>query len=136
MHKDIRWKQRFDNYKTLLDHMETVFAAFRKDPENPVNMFALIQTFNLGFELAWKLMKDFLLTEGLDPKFPSEVLKEAFATKIIEDGQVWFDMRDHRNKMAHFYDIDHAKELVEIFSSSYLPAFRALEAYFQKEPVS
>jgi nucleotidyltransferase substrate binding protein (TIGR01987 family) len=32
------------------------------------------------------------------------VVKEAFAARILSDGQVWIDMLDLRNLLSHTYD--------------------------------
>jgi nucleotidyltransferase substrate binding protein (TIGR01987 family) len=35
---------------------------------------------------------------------PKAVIQAAFAAGLIQDGQVWVDMRLHRNMLSHSYD--------------------------------
>jgi nucleotidyltransferase substrate binding protein (TIGR01987 family) len=43
--------------------------------------------------LAWKTLKDYLETNGVNANFPREVIKEAFRYNIIEDGEVWMSVK-------------------------------------------
>src|SRR5882762_554043 len=65
-----------------------------------------VQRFEFTFELGWKTLKDYLEDSGLvlDQITPSSVIKQAFAAKIISDGQLWIDMLRCRNLMSHTYD--------------------------------
>ena len=44
---------------------------------------------------------------------PRQVLKDAFAAKILPDGQVWIDMLDHRNLLSHTYNLAKFEEAVK-----------------------
>ncbi|MEI6034698.1 MAG: nucleotidyltransferase substrate binding protein [Verrucomicrobiae bacterium] len=37
------------------------------------------------------------------PVTPRQVVKDAFAAKLTEDGQIWIDMLDHPNLLSHTY---------------------------------
>ncbi|HEY5959353.1 MAG TPA: HI0074 family nucleotidyltransferase substrate-binding subunit [Polyangiaceae bacterium] len=65
-----------------------------------------IQRFGFAVELAWNTLNDFMEYEGrkLETVTPRSVLKEAFAARILSDGQVWIDMLNHRNQLSHQYD--------------------------------
>ena len=88
MNPDIRWKQRFQNF-------DRAFALLRQALESgPSGLSMLekegvIQRFEYSFELAWKTVKDFLEAGGLviAPVTPRQVLKDAFAAKVIANGQ-------------------------------------------------
>ena len=58
--------------------------------------------FGVRVELAW----NDLAYSGVvvAPVMPRSVIKQAFAAKIISDGQLWIDMLDCRNLMSHTYD--------------------------------
>ena len=77
-------------------------------------------------------MKDFLEEGGLilSPVTPRQVLKEAFAAKVLADGQVWIDMLDHRNLLSHTYSCVVFEEAVEALAARYFPAMDALHAFF------
>ncbi|WP_200086690.1 HI0074 family nucleotidyltransferase substrate-binding subunit [Salicibibacter cibi] len=57
----------------------------------------LIQLFEVTFELAWKVFKDYLEAEGYIMKSPRQTIKQAFQMGIIEDGHTWIDALSDRN---------------------------------------
>lgn len=131
---DIRWKQRFQNFDRafvlLRDAMENGPSAL-----NPLEKEGVIQRFEYCFELAWKCVKDYLESGGivLATVTPRQVLKEAFAAKILPDGQVWIDMLDHRNLLSHTYDPASFEKVVEAIHTRYLAAFEQLHERLQPE---
>lgn len=134
MTPDIRWKQRFQNfdraYVLLRDAMENGPAAL-----NPLEKEGVIQRFEYSFELAWKTVKDYLEDGGIifATVTPRQVLKDAFAAKLISDGQVWIDMLDHRNLLSHTYNQANFEKAVEAIHVRYLPAMEALHDFFLQE---
>ncbi len=60
----------------------------------------MTQRFEYSIELAWKTLKDYLEHQRvvLPQVTPRTVIREAFAARIIDDGQVWMDAR---NRMSH-----------------------------------
>ena len=78
--QDIRWKQRFENYKLALGNLtEGIEISKPSDLEKS----GIIQIFEYTFELAWKTMKDYLKEADIEVIFPREVLKTAFSYEII-----------------------------------------------------
>jgi nucleotidyltransferase substrate binding protein (TIGR01987 family) len=77
-------------------------------------------------------VKDFLEAGGLviAPVNPCQVIKVAFAAKVLGDGQVWIDMLDHRNLLSHSYEITVFEKAVEAIAARYLPAMEELHVYF------
>lgn len=131
MTQDVRWKQRFQNFDRAYNLLREALAR------GPAALSALekegaVQRFEYSFELAWKTVKDFLEAGGLiiAPVTPRQVLKDAFAAKVIADGQVWIDMLDHRNLLSHTYDAAKFEKAVEIIAARYLPAMGDLHRYF------
>lgn len=129
MTEDIRWKQRFDNLHRAYDRLHQATAANADQPDNDLIQMALIKAFEMTFELSWKTMKDYLVYGGIDAKLPREVIKQAFANDIIVDGQMWIDMLENRNQIAHTYDEARARETVRQICRSYLPALEQLYRY-------
>jgi nucleotidyltransferase substrate binding protein (TIGR01987 family) len=76
-------------------------------------------------------MKDYLDAEGAvsDPVTPRQVIKEAFAARVVPDGQVWIDMLDHRNLRSHPYDAAVFDLVVATIAERYLAALRLLAEY-------
>src|SRR5438477_440218 len=54
-------------------------------------------------------------------------------TKVIEDGQVWIDMLNHRNLLSHTYDCAMFEAAVEATADRYLPAMATLRQFLSKE---
>lgn len=100
--KEIRWRQRFQNLSKAYRQFHQ--AMTRIDQLNTLEKEGLIQRFEYTFELAWKTMKDFLESQGVTAGYPREVIKSAFHYGLIKDGEVWMDMLEKRNLMAHTYD--------------------------------
>jgi len=98
---DIRWKQRFQNFERAVTLLE---QAMQLTTLSEIERVGLIQFFEMSFELAWKLLKDYLEAEGFTVKSPRATLKQAFQAGFIADGHIWMDALQDRNLTAHTYD--------------------------------
>jgi nucleotidyltransferase substrate binding protein (TIGR01987 family) len=128
---DIRWKQRFLNFDRAL----ALLRDGLKDGPADLSLLekqGINQRFEFSFELAWKTAKDFLEEDGavITPVTPRQVLKDAFAAKILSDGRLWIDMLDHRNLLSHTYDCAVFEQAVDAIAARYLPALEELHRYF------
>ena len=130
---DIRWKQRFQNFEKAFQLLERALSI-----ENPseVELGGIIQFYEMAFELAWKLMKDYLDEQGFLVKTPRQSIKQAFQIGIIANGHVWIDALDDRNITTHTYDEATAMKVVSTIRKSYFPALRQLYEHFQTEMLS
>jgi len=134
MSLDIRWQQRFQNFDrghVLLREA----VAHGPSALSPLEKEGVIQRFEYTFELAWRTVKDYLEENGLviSPVTPRQVLKDAFAAKVIADGQTWIDMLDHRNLLSHTYDSAIFEKAVDAIAARYLPAMVAVHEFFIRE---
>ena len=124
---DVRWQQRFESFDRALALLS---AALQQGPAalNQLEKEGAVQRFEYTLELAWKTVKDYLEASGvvLAAVTPRQVIKDAFAAKVVADGQVWIYMIDHRNLLSHTYDPVNFEEAVEAIADRYLPAFRSL----------
>jgi nucleotidyltransferase substrate binding protein (TIGR01987 family) len=134
MNPDIRWKQRFQNFdracgllREALARGPSVLSVLEKE--------GAIQRFEYTFELAWKTIKDYLEEGGLviSPVTPRQVLKDAFAAKVLTDGQVWINMLDNRNLLSHTYNVLIFDKAVNAIAAHYLPAMEELREFFAKK---
>ncbi len=128
---DIRWKQRFQNYNRAL----FLLSDALKDGSEKLSLLekeGTLQRFGFTFELAWKLMKDYLEESGIiiNPITPKQVIKQAFTAKIISDGQVWIDMLLSRNLMSHTYDFIKFETIAKDVEQKYLTSMKQLEKFF------
>ena len=119
---DIRWKQRFQNFNKALSYLED---ALKIDQPDMVQKAGLIQFFEISFELALKVLKDYLEEQGKpELKFPREVIKEAFQAELIGDGHTWLKALTDRNLTSHTYNEAIADEVVSEIRSMYFPMLR------------
>ncbi|MBZ9637330.1 nucleotidyltransferase substrate binding protein [Clostridium sp. FP1] len=114
--KDIRWKQRFENFNKSYKLME---KYSKQKITSELEKAGIIQFFEMTFELAWKVLKDYLEAEGYVVKSPRETIKQAFQIGLIDNGHVWIDALANRNLTTHTYDEALAdkmtKEIVELY---------------------
>ncbi len=136
MNPDIRWKQRFHNFDRAFVLLR---EALERKPEalSLLEKEGVIQRFEYTFELAWKTLKDYLEEGGLviSPVTPRQVIKEAFAAKVISDGEGWINMLDHRNLLSHTYDHSVFEQAVKAIAEHYLPAMEKLHEFFIEKSV-
>jgi nucleotidyltransferase substrate binding protein (TIGR01987 family) len=131
---DIRWQQRLSNFERALALLS---AALIDGPAalNQLEKEGVIQRFEYCFELAWKTTKDYMEANGVlfAVVMPRQVLKDAYAAKVIADGAVWIAMLDHRNLLSHTYNPVVFEEAVEAIHRQYLPAMEQLFSFLQQE---
>ena len=116
--KEIRWKQRFENFNKS-------YTLLKKYSSGPIvtelEKAGIIQFFEMTFELGWKVLKDYLESEGYIVKSPRETIKQAFQVGIIENGHVWIDALSNRNLTTHIYDEELANKMTQEIIKIYLP---------------
>ncbi len=129
---DIRWQQRFQNFNRAFILLRSAFEGRSREQFSELEQEGIIQRFEYSYEFAWKTMKDYLQENGIviTPVTPRNVIKEAFAAGMIENGQVWIDMMLHRNLLAHTYDFSKFKEVLEAVENQYLAALSTLHEWF------
>jgi nucleotidyltransferase substrate binding protein (TIGR01987 family) len=129
--QDIRWIQRFNNYKKSLGYLEQALQIVNPDI---VQKAGIIQFFEMSFELAWNLIKDYLEEQGfVDVKSPRAALKKAFEMNIIENGHDWMDLLLDRNLTAHTYDEQKATDMELLIQNKYFPILKALLNSFKQK---
>jgi nucleotidyltransferase substrate binding protein (TIGR01987 family) len=126
--EDVRWRQRFCNYRRALARLEEAVGLTRRRELSDLERQGLIQAFEFTHELAWKTLKDFLQARGVANLFGSrDTTREAFSQGLISDGEAWMAMIRHRNLSTHTYDEAAVLEIVGAVGASYLERFQALE---------
>lgn len=121
---DVRWQQRFDGYKKALAQL----AKFiEKGDLNELERQGLLHAFECTYELAWKVMKDFLVDRGNKDIYGSrDAIREAFSVGLIEDGGTWMDMLADQSRTSHAYNEETADEIARNVFQRYFPLFSAL----------
>jgi nucleotidyltransferase substrate binding protein (TIGR01987 family) len=96
--------------------------------ETDLSRDAAIQRFEFCFELAWKVIRERVRTEGLDCQSPKGCLKLAYKNGWLGDETGWLAMLEDRNRTAHTYDEALAKDVYRRLSA-HLPLLQALDEY-------
>ena len=126
MEQDIRWKQRFANYKKAVGQL-TEFIE--KGELNKFEEQGLIQCFEYTYELAWNVMRDYLEYQGFVKMTGSrDAIRFAFNNNLIEDGENWIKMVDDRIKSVHTYNQETADNIEEKIYSIYFQLFIDFES--------
>jgi nucleotidyltransferase substrate binding protein (TIGR01987 family) len=128
--QDIRWKQRLHNYNKAMLQLNN---ALDVEAPNILEKAGIIKFFEMSFELAWKLMKDYLEYQGFqEVNSPRAVIKKAFESQIITNGHTWLNLLADRNLAAHTYDDQKASELEHLIRHKYIEELRALQLHFNQ----
>ena len=123
-HEDVRWQQRFANYRRALEQLE---GFFEPPALNQREQQGLIKAFEYTFELGWNSLRDLLRSQGNAELLGSrDTLREAFRLGLISDGEAWMLMIQDRNLTSHTYNRATAELIAAHIGSSYLPCFLAL----------
>lgn len=127
---DTRWKQRFENFEKSYKLLE----KYSKQPiTTDLEKAGVIQFFEVTFELAWKVLKDYLEAQGYVLKSPRETIKQAFQIDLIVDGHSWMEALSKRNLTTHTYDEAFADKFVIEIKQIYVPLFTSLYEKLAKE---
>lgn len=131
---DIRWRQRLSNFDRAFTLLRDAMAH---GPEalNQLEKEGVIQRFEYCFELAWKTTKDYMEANGFvfAVVTPRQVVKDAYAARVIADGQVWIAMLDHRNLLSHTYNPIVFEQAVQAIHQRYLDGLAQLHAFLVQE---
>jgi len=128
-----RWIQRFDNYLNVLRHLENFVTIKETRPLSTAEEFAVIKVFELVFECAWNVLKDFLQESGHSQIYGShDAIRLAFRTGLIENGEIWFDMIKKRNNTTHAYDEEVAQAVSLVVSDEYMKEFEHFRSTFEE----
>ena len=131
--KDIRWMQRFDNYRKALrllgQAVEIVSQRVNEDEAvEDLLKEGLIQRFEYTHGLAWKVMKDYAEYQGYtDIRGARDAFRKAFEMGIITDKR-WMESIADRNLTSHNYDDETAEAIYEAVVNVYYPLFVQLES--------
>ena len=129
--QDIRWIQRFSNFKkAMLTLSEAADLADTRALSN-LEQQGLIQGFEFTHELAWNVLKDYLEEQGFVGIIGSKnATREAFKNALVTDGEVWMDMIKARNMTSHTCNTELAQEIAADILQRFYPAFEAMAATF------
>lgn len=97
---DQRLQERIADYMKALNQLE----KSTKQPKNEFMRDSVIQRFEFTYELAWKMLKLILESEGIIARTPKETFQEALQADFISNGNEWSHLQKQRNLTTHTYD--------------------------------
>jgi len=130
---DIRWSQRFENFTKAIELLNEIsFLDITKI--SMLEKEGIIQRFEYTLELAWKTLKDKMISDGLELDLisPKMVLKEAYKAKYLENIEIWIEMINSRNLLSHIYDFETFERLVPEIKFKYISVINDLHNFLQK----
>lgn len=132
--KDMRWKQRFYNYQSALSRLEEAASIVSESISEPLPREAvqllkegLLQRFEFTQELAWKVIKDYLLYQGTEGIMGSrDAFRTALKLGLISDER-WLNSITDRNITSHAYDESEAGIIYDNVIKVYIPLFKEFQ---------
>jgi nucleotidyltransferase substrate binding protein (TIGR01987 family) len=108
---------RVNLFERALSRLEEALAK----PEDPIVRDACLQRFEFTFEMAWKALQRYAMTEGIECVSPRDCFRAGFRLGVIDRDAQWMAMVEDRNRTSHTYDEDSAKAIYRA-----LPGYAAL----------
>lgn len=132
---DIRWEQRFSNYRKALSMLRKAVEIIENEIESNEDLDdidellreGVIKRFEYTHELAWNVMGDYAKHQGfLDIKGSRDAIRYALKHGLVSDEE-WMDSITDRNRTSHTYDENTAHEILEDIIHIYFPLFNLFE---------
>lgn len=135
MEVDVRWLQRLDSFRKACRRVLEITESDKKpDDLSELEQEGLVQRFEYTYELAWKVMQDFLKYKGYDfPLGPNGTLQKAFEDGLITHHDAWRRMNKARGTTSHTYNEGDAREIVENIYNEYSELLKSLAVKLEEE---
>jgi nucleotidyltransferase substrate binding protein (TIGR01987 family) len=126
--KDIRWQLRFTTFAKAFGRLKEAIDA---EALNELERNGLVQRFEFTLELAWKVMKDFLVDKGFAFKpSPKDTFRQAQEGGFIDYAQELIDGLDLRNELSHDYSGEKFERAETVLRNQIFPALTNLHQFF------
>ena len=140
--KNMKFGLSEETYEEMLEKRKKVLAKATErlkealnEKETEIAIDGTLHRFEFTFELAWKTMKDLMEYNGIieTTGSPREVLRTAFQSGLIEDGETWIDMMLDRNKLSHLYDEETSRKIYKDIKEKYIVLIEKLNKELEKQ---
>lgn len=120
-------KPLFNDLQKAIQKLEEALALEKTE----ITRDSAILRFQLCFDLAWKAIKAYGKTQGVECYSPKSCFQAAFQVGLIDYDEKWLAMIDDRNLITHTYE---EKTADEIYSKlkEYLILFQKLATELSK----
>jgi len=121
--------QHSKDYQRMLAQLVEGVTISRQRPLTRMEKQGLIKAFELTYELALNLIKDYIAFQGCALIADTHgAIREAFRCGLITDEEDWMTMINSRNSASHVYDEETTNSLVEIIANRYLGLFESFHS--------
>lgn len=128
--EQVRWKQRFQNFEQAYQVFLRRHLEFQENRDKEAYQMALVQSFGIVLEIAWKTLKNYLEYEGYEEfKNSKHAVRTAFQDGIIQDTEVWMKAIQIRNLTSHVYNLNVLNETLDFIDSEF--SFALKDLFFQ-----
>jgi nucleotidyltransferase substrate binding protein (TIGR01987 family) len=136
--QDIRWIQRFNNYRKALARLGEAVALAKERDLSDLEQQGLIQGFEFTFDLAWKTLQDYLRYHERPNNNggPNVIIEQALEDGIIKGEEAWKAMKKSRDLSSHSYDEATADDIAKNILETYQGLFIQLETRLQLEKIN
>lgn len=122
------------NFNKALKRLNETNTLYKSDKKNAIYRDALIQRYEFTFELAWKTLKQTMednsfLSNSINS--PRNIIHKAYIEKFIDNQDIWLDMLNTRNNIAHTYNEHYAIEIATDISVTYIKKLSQLSKVLQ-----
>lgn len=126
-----RFEERFQDYSNALNRLKDAI----KEEATDIIIDGTIQRYEFTFELSWKVIKDYLEYNGITESInsPREIIKQAFQSNIIKDGDIWIQMMLDRNSLSHLYDEEKSRQIYDNIKAKYINEFEDLKEFLNSK---
>lgn len=127
--------KRFEERKQDLSRATERLKEALNVEKTEIAIDGTLHRFEFTFELAWKTLKDYMEYNGIieTTGSPREVLKTAFASGLIEEGETWIDMMLARNSLSHLYDEETSRKIYNDIKEKYFKLIEKLNEVLDKK---
>ncbi|WP_291941977.1 nucleotidyltransferase substrate binding protein [Cetobacterium sp.] len=122
-----RWSEKIKDLENAVSRLDEAIKDSKKIELSTLKD-GVIQRFEFTLELSWKILKTYLVNEGIDcVNTPKSVVREAYKAGIIKNGEIWIEMIDDKNLTSHIYSQSMADDIYLRIIKKY---FKELELLF------
>ncbi|MGL5230198.1 MAG: HI0074 family nucleotidyltransferase substrate-binding subunit, partial [Cetobacterium sp.] len=84
-----RWSEKIKDLENAVSRLDEAIKDSKKIELSTLKD-GVIQRFEFTLELSWKILKTYLMNEGIDcVNTPKSVVREAYKAGIIKNGEIW-----------------------------------------------
>lgn len=125
--------RKYENFCKALSNLKELET--KSPPYDTITTAGMVALFEICFDQSWKAMKEILELHGIGEKkigSPKMIIKQAFATGIIDDETLWLEALTARNDVAHSYNEEIALEIIKASQEKFIAMFEALKEEIDK----